>query len=87
VSLDTTLSPADVAALVEKSADWVERRVNAGEFEHLRVGRSMRFTTDQAETFIRSFTVRPDAAPGPEPDADPLRSQSARSRNRRKTAA
>jgi hypothetical protein len=86
MSLDTTLSPADVAALVEKSADWVERRVNAGEFEHLRVGRSMRFTTDQAETFIRSFTVRPDGEPGAEQAADPLRSQSSRSRNRRKSA-
>jgi len=86
MSLDMTLSPADVAALVDKSTDWVERQVNAGKFEHLKVGRSMRFTTDQAEAFIRSFTVRPDDASEPEQDADPLRSQSARSRNRRKTA-
>lgn len=87
MSLDTTLSSADVANLVDKSADWVERRVNAGEFEHLRVGRSMRFTTDQAETFIQSFTVRPGSTPGTDPEADPLRSQSTRSKNRHKTAA
>lgn len=83
MSIDTTLSPADLAALVEKSADWVERRVNAGEFEHLRVGRSMRFTTDQAEAFIRSFTVRPGDGMPSAPVADPLRDQTSRSRNRR----
>lgn len=89
MTIDTTLSPADVAGLVDKSADWVERRVNAGEFEHLRIGRSMRFTSEQAEAFIRSFTVRPDGAPSPEVEQDPLREQTgpSRSRNRRKTTA
>lgn len=86
MTLPETFTPAEVgAALKEKSADWVERRVNAGDFEHLRVGRSMRFTADQAEAFISTFKVRPHDD-DPEPDGDPLRSQSSRSKNRRKSA-
>lgn len=84
MTLDTTLSPGDVGGLVDRSADWVERQVNAGEFEHLRVGRSMRFTTDQAEAFIRSFTVRPMGNSAPGSEQDPLRSQTSKSRNRSK---
>lgn len=87
MSVEATLSPADLGALIDKSADWVERRVNGGDHEHLRVGRSMRFTPEQADSFIRSFTARPAGSPSAAPDSDPLRSQSSRSRNRRKTTA
>lgn len=79
-----TYSTTEVGAAVKRSADWVERRVNGGDCEYLRVGRSVRFTPDQAEAFIRSFTIRPDGAAAPEPEADALRSQTSRSRNRRK---
>jgi len=85
MTVEKTLSPAELGALIgDKAADWVERRVNGGEYEHLRVGRSMRFTPEQADAFIRSFTVRPGSDTTPEPENDPLRSQSPRSRNSHK---
>lgn len=70
----------DVAESVGKSADWVKRKLPG--FEHQRVGRSIRFTTEQAEMFIDTFTVRPgsDTDDG---DGDPLRDQSTRSKNRK----
>jgi hypothetical protein len=89
MTVEPTLSPADVAALLggeEHSAAWVKRVVNAGSYEYLRVGRSMRFTVEQADAFIRSFTVRPDGG-SPAPEKDELRSQTGRSKNRTKTAA
>lgn len=88
MTVDRTLSPADVGALLgDKSADWVQRRVNGGQHAHLRVGHSMRFTPEQAEAFIRSFSVDPAAGPFSAGDADPMRSQTSRSRNRRSSAA
>lgn len=84
-SLEETFTPAEVgAALKEKSADWVARRVNAEGFKHLRVGGSMRFTREQAEAFIRSFETSTDGEAAAA--ADPMASQTSRSRNRRKTA-
>ncbi|MCP2265534.1 hypothetical protein ACFQHV_01175 [Promicromonospora thailandica] len=87
----TTLSAADLGALINKSGDWVERKVIRAGHEHLRVGREMRFTDDQAETFIRSFTTRTEVTDGPAPATptavpaeDPLLSQSTRSRRRHK---
>jgi hypothetical protein len=80
------LTPAEVgAALKERSADWVARQVNAGGFEHLRVGGSMRFTLEQAEAFIASFKV--GAGGEAVAETDPMRSQTSRSRNRRKSTA
>lgn len=79
--LDTTLSLDEVGDLVGHSADWVKRRLE--KFEHLRVGRSIRFTTEQAETFVRSFVVRP-GSDATDDEGDPLRDQSSKSRNRRK---
>ena len=90
MSVEATLSPADIAALLggeEHSADWVKRTVNRGDYEYLRVGRSMRFTVEQADAFIRSFTVRPGDPSSPAPEKDDLRSQTGRSKNRSKTAA
>lgn len=85
MTLRETYTPAEVgAALKKKSADWVERRVNAGEFAHLRVGQSMRFTEAQAEAFIAAFVVEGDGTT--ETGSDPLRSQSPRSRNRKPAA-
>lgn len=89
MTVEPTLSPADVAALLggkEHSAAWVKRVVNGGSYEYLRVGRSMRFTVEQADAFIRSFTVRPDGD-SPAPERDELQSQTGRSKNRSKTAA
>lgn len=81
MALDTTLSLDDVGELVGHSGDWVKRRLE--KFEHLKVGRSVRFTTEQAEKFVRSFVVRPGS--GDDADgSDPLRDQSSKSRNRRK---
>jgi hypothetical protein len=78
-----TVSIDDLAERLEKSADWIRRRVP--KFEHLRVGRSIRFTPAQAETFIRSFAVLPGGDSGDDADgSDPLREQSSKSRNRRK---
>lgn len=86
-----TLSPADVAALLgeeEHTPEWVKRTVNRGGHEYLRVGRSMRFTPDQAEAFIRSFTVHPDGGSSKHDDEkDPLRSQTSKSKSRRKNTA
>lgn len=90
MTVEPTLSPADVAALLggeEHSAAWVKRVVNGGSYEYLRVGRSMRFTPEQADAFIRSFTVRPSDDSSPAPEQDPLRSQTSKSKNRSKTAA
>lgn len=89
MSVLATLSTDELAVLVGKSGDWVERRVAREGHEHLRVGRAMRFTGEQAEAFIDSFTVRPadagaSAAPEPptDPRSDPLGTQSSRSRSR-----
>lgn len=83
VSIETTLSVDDVAAIVDRSPDWIKRR--APKFEHLRVGRSIRFTPDQAEAFVRSFTVRPaESGAPPVGEADPLREQTSKSRSRSK---
>lgn len=89
MTVEKTLSPADVAALLgeEHSADWVKRTVNRGTYPHLRVGRSMRFTVEQADAFIRSFTVRPGDSSSSAAEKDDLRSQTGRSKNRSKTAA
>lgn len=90
MTVEPTLSPADVAALLggeEHSAAWVKRVVNGGSYEYLRVGRSMRFTVEQADAFIRSFTVRSDGDSPAKPEEDDLRSQTGRSKNRSKTAA
>lgn len=80
MALDTTLSLDEVGNLVGRSADWVKRRLE--KFEHLRVGRQIRFTTEQADRFVRSFTVRPGS--DTDDEGDPLRDQSSKSRNRRK---
>jgi hypothetical protein len=81
-----TYSASDVGAAVKRSADWIERLVKGGKYEYLRVGRSMRFTPEQAEALIQSFTIRPGDGTELEPgeEADPLREQTSRSRNRRK---
>jgi hypothetical protein len=81
VALDSTLSLEEVGELVGHSADWVKRRITG--FEHLKVGRSVRFTTEQAGAFIRSFTVSPGDG-NDDDDTDPLRDQSSKSKNRRK---
>lgn len=80
MTIETTLSLDEAAELVDKSPDWLKRRLST--FEHLRIGRSIRFTPDQAEALVRSFTVRPRPQADPAPDADPLRSQTSKSRNR-----
>jgi len=83
MSIDKTLSPADVAELVDKAPDWVKRRVNAGKYEHLRVGRSMRFTPEQADAFIRSFTALPTGDESAQASKHDLE-QSPRSKSRNK---
>jgi hypothetical protein len=71
-SLDGTLSLKEVGALIGRSADWVLRRID--EHEHLEVGRSYRFTPEQAEAFVASFTVRPaHTNVGATDTTDPLR--------------
>lgn len=81
MALDTTLSLDEVGELVGHSADWVKRRLP--EFEHLKVGRSVRFTTEQAEGFIRSFVVRPGSDVNDDDDeTDPLTEQSSQSKAR-----
>lgn len=81
MDLDATLSLDEVGELVGHSGDWVKRRIS--EFEHLRPGRSIRLTTEQAEKFVRSFIVRPGSDAGEE-ETDPLRDQSTGSKSRRK---
>jgi hypothetical protein len=84
-----TFSLEDVCEALGKSADWTTRRIAERKAPHLRVGRTIRFTAEQAAAFIESFTVTEDdtdTAPD-EDDGDPLRSQTSRSRSRHRTAA
>lgn len=71
----------EVAEAVGHGADWVKRRVR--DFEHMKVGRVIRFSTEQAEAFIRTFVVQP-GSDTEDNETDPLRDQSSKSRNRRK---
>lgn len=74
-----TLSAAEVGAMVNQAPSTVRRRVNRGDLRYLRVGREVRFTEDQADAYIRSFTVDPDVAVV---EPDDLREQTSRSRRR-----
>lgn len=49
----------DVAAMLGKSPDWVKRRCATGEFPHLRVGRSIRFTAAHLDQILGLLEQQP----------------------------
>lgn len=73
-----TLSLEHIARSVERSTDWVRRQLKERGLEHSRFGRQIRFTPEQAEAFVRAFTVNP--SPDPQKYDDLLKGQTARSR-------
>lgn len=79
---DRELTLDDLVARLGHSADWWKREVAAKKHPHLRVGRELRFT--EADYVAIRESYRPAGAPAPESEeADPLRSQTSRSRSRR----
>lgn len=73
-----TFSVEEVAEAVGKGPEWVMRRLKG--FTHLKVGRTPRFTPEQAEAFVQSFTIRPGNDSPDDDGEDPLRSNVTRGR-------
>ncbi|MFB7798978.1 hypothetical protein [Isoptericola sp. NPDC056134] len=68
----------DLVVRLGKSVDWWKREINAGGHDHLRIGRDIRLTEDQYVALRDTFVVRAEYAIT---KADPLQSQTSRSRN------
>jgi excisionase family DNA binding protein len=47
---------AEVAQMLGVGTDWVRRKTQGREVEHVRLGRSVRFTEDQVQGLIVKFT-------------------------------
>lgn len=58
------LTTAEVAETFGRSAEWVQQQCRSKKWPHVKVGKTYRFTVEQAEEIIRLLTVVPD-----EPDA------------------
>ncbi|MEU2199683.1 hypothetical protein [Isoptericola sp. NPDC019482] len=52
-----TISLEEMAENTGHTADWVKRQIAARGFEHTRFGREIRFTTEQAQAFVRAYSV------------------------------
>jgi excisionase family DNA binding protein len=50
---------SEVADLLGVGVDWVRRKTQAREVEHIRLGRNVRFTEQQVEILIAKYTMKP----------------------------
>lgn len=50
---------SEVANLLGVGVDWVRRKTQAREVEHIRLGRNVRFTEQQVEILIAKYTMKP----------------------------
>lgn len=70
------LTAAEVAQRLGKSSDYWSRRAARREVPHTRIGRSVRWSEQDVADILAAARVDP---------IDPLRSQTTRSRNHRRT--
>ena len=50
---------SEVADILGVGLDWVRRKTQAREVEHIRLGRNVRFTAQQVEALIAKYTMKP----------------------------
>ena len=58
-------TPDYVADLFDVSVSFVMRRVRSGEFPHLRLGKTTRFTDEHIAAIVAAHEVAPDASVNP----------------------